>query len=202
MTRQRIHARTPALALIVRLLTILLAAALIYGGAMLILLAVKVSPQTVNSISAYRTVFDKAAGLHHAQFTTRVSLIAGFAGLLVFLAFVYLATLELPRPYLARGDLSVPSDDARGRTIARARAIERVAEIAACRQQDVTAAAGRIADDQLNVEISVRRASPLEHTLADAQARVARALSEHELPQLAVNVIATGYDPQTTRELS
>lgn len=202
MIRQRIYARTPGAALVARLLTLALAVIVMYAGAMLVLLAVKVSPHTVNSLSGYRTIFDDAVGLRHSQFDTRVSLIAGFAGLLVFFAFAYLAYQELPRPYLARQDVSVPSSDARGRTVARARALERIAEIAAGRQEDVASAAGRLGDDEINLDVSVRRAGSLEHTLGEVQERVSRALAEHEMPRLAVNVTATSYDPQTTRELS
>ncbi len=40
----------------------LLALALVWYGVMVILLAAKVSPHTVNSISAYRTIYDTLAG--------------------------------------------------------------------------------------------------------------------------------------------
>ena len=55
MPRQRLRARTSPLVFFGRLLTFLFAAALIWYGAMTVLLALKVSPSTVNSISGYRT---------------------------------------------------------------------------------------------------------------------------------------------------
>ena len=113
MIRQRINLRTPLLAYVVRALTLLLGAVLVWYGLMVVLLAVKVSPHTVNSISAYRTLYDDVAGLNATDFTTAVRLIAGIAGFLVFLACVYLALQELPRPYLARGAFTV--EDSRPR---------------------------------------------------------------------------------------
>ncbi len=105
MTRQRIHLRTPALAYIVRLLTLVLGLALVWYGLMVILLAVKVAPHTINSISAYRILYHDAADLTSEDFTTRVRLIAGFGGLLAFLVLLYLALQEIPRPHLARSPL-------------------------------------------------------------------------------------------------
>jgi hypothetical protein len=189
--RQRINLRTPALAYAVRVLTLLLGLALLWYGLMVVLLAVKVSPHTVNSLSAYRTLYDKAAGIRGSDFTTPVRLIAGFGGLLAFLFFVYLALQEIPRPYLARGDVAL-DERGQGSTIVRPRAIERV----------VTGASGRMGDNELNVNIGVRRASTAADTLTDVRKRVAAALDHHQLPQLPVNVTVAGYDRTTTRELS
>ena len=55
MTRQRLNLRTPLLAYVVRAMTLLLGVVLVWYGLMVVLLAVKASPHTVNSISAYRT---------------------------------------------------------------------------------------------------------------------------------------------------
>jgi hypothetical protein len=96
MTRQRIHLRTPALAYLVRLFTVAFGAALVWYGAMVILLAVKVSPHTVNNLSAYRTLYHDIVSLHPGDFTTPVRLIAGFGGFLAFVVLVYLALQELP----------------------------------------------------------------------------------------------------------
>src|SRR5581483_5874285 len=109
MTRRRINLRTPLLAYLVRVLTVVLGLTLFWYGLMLVLLAVKVSPHTVNSISAYRTLYDDAISLRASDFTTAVRLIAGFGGLLVFLICLYLATQELPRPYLTRTDVKLES---------------------------------------------------------------------------------------------
>jgi hypothetical protein len=201
MIRQRINLRTPIPAYLVRLLTVVLALGLVWYGLMVVLLAVKVAPHTVNAISAYRTLYHDVAGLQPHDFTTPVRLIAGFAGLLVFLVFAYLALQELPRPYLARGDVSLHEGD-RGHTIVKPRAIERVAELAARGNRNVTAATGRLGDQELNVDIAVRRASLVADTLGDVRARVLADLDRHQLPDRPVNVTLTGYDRKTRRELS
>lgn len=201
MIRQRINLRTPVLAHVVRVLTLLLGLALLWYGLMGVLLAVKVSPHTVNSLSAYRTLYDKAAGIRASDFTTAVRLIAGFGGLLAFVLFLYLALQEIPRPYLARGDVALEERE-RGSTVVRPRAIERVAEYAAGENRDVTGAAGRLGDNELNVDIAVRRATTAADTLTDVHKRVAAALDHHQLPDLPVNVTVTGYDRTTKRELS
>jgi hypothetical protein len=82
------------------------------------------------------------------------------------------------------------------------RAVERVAEIAAGSNQDVTAASGRLGDEQLDVLVHVRNARRAADSLREVQHRVAASLQEHGLPALPVNVTLTGYDRQTTRELS
>ena len=201
MIRQRINVRTPLLAYVVRTLTIVLALGLFWYGLMVVLLAVKVSPHTVNSISAYRTLYNDAAGIRRSDFTTVVRLIAGFAGLIAFLAFIYLALQELPRPYLARGEVEVGEPEG-GSTTVKPRAIERVAELAARGNPDVTSAAGRLGDQHLNLDIGVRRATTAAAVLTDVRARVSADLERHELPSLPVNVTLTGYDRKTRRELS
>jgi hypothetical protein len=199
--RQRVNLRTPVLGHLVAVLTIVLALALVWYGLMVVLLAVKVAPHTVNSLSAYRTLYDDAADLKPSDFTTVRRLIAGFAGLLVFLVFMYLAFKAWPRPYLARGEVPL-EDNERGTTTIEPRAVERVAEIAARANPDVTAARGRLGDEDLSVGVDARRASTVAETLRDVHQRVRAQLEQHDLPNLPVNVTLTGYDRQTKRELS
>ena len=201
MIRQRVNLRTPALGYLVALLTIVLGALLLWYGLMVVLLAVKVSPHTVNSLSAYRTLYDDAVGLKAGDFTTVRRLIAGFAGLIVFLVFLYLAFKAWPRPFLARGDVTL-EDNEHGTTVIQPRAIERVAELAARGNPDVTAASGRLGDEQLSVGIDSRRASLVAATLRDVHERVHAELERHDLPTLPVNVTLTGYEPKTKRELA
>jgi hypothetical protein len=201
MTRRRVSVRTPGLAHLVALLTVVLAVALVWYGLMVVLLAVKVSPHTVNSLSAYRSLYDDGAGLTHGDFTTSRRLIAGFAGLIAFVVFLYLAFQAWPRPYLARREITVGRDP-HGTTAVEPRAIERVAELAACANPDVTAARGRLDDEELTVGVSARRASTVAETLRDVRGRVEADLERHELPRLLVNVTLIGYDRQTRRELS
>ncbi len=199
--RQRINLRTPLLAYIVRALTLVLALALLWYGLMVVLLAVKVSPHTVNSISGYRTLYHDVENLKQSDFSTVVRLIAGLAGLIAFLLFILLALKQIPRPYLARGEVAVGEREL-GRTVVKPRAFERVAEIAASGNPNVTAAAGRLGDQHLDVDISVRRAAAVADTLSDVRRRVNADLDRHQLPDLPVNVTLTGYDRQTKRELS
>lgn len=201
MIRQRINLRTPVLAYIVRALTVLLALALVWYGLMVVLLAVKVAPHTVNSLSAYRTLYGAVAGLKESDFSTAVRFIAGAAGLVAFVVFIYLAVQELPRPYLARGDVDLQAHE-RGNTVVKPRAIERMAELAAHGNANVSTASSRLGDQELNVDVSMRRASIAADTLTDVRTRVLTDLDRHQLADLPVNVTLTGYDRKTNRELS
>src|ERR1700709_161243 len=116
MTRQRGDLPTPAFGHLVAALTIVLGLLLVWYGLMVVLLAVKVSPHTVNSLSAYRTLYNDAADLKRSDFTTLRRLIAGFAGLLAFLVFLYLAFKAWPRPYRARGESSLEGAGRRNNT--------------------------------------------------------------------------------------
>lgn len=201
MIRRRVNLRTPVLAYAVRVFAVLLALGLLWYGLMTVLLAVKVSAHTVNGISGYRIFYNDVAGLTASDFTTPVRLIAGLAGVLVFVACVYLALQEIPRPYLARAAFTVGDRD-RGDTTIAPRAVERVAEIAAAANREVTAAMGRLGDEHVDVNVHVRTARAAADTLRDVQHRVIAALAEHGLPSFPVNVTLTGYDRQTTRELA
>ncbi len=201
MIRQRINLRTPVLAYTVRALTVVLALALVWYGLMVVLLAVKVAPHTVNSLSAYRTLYHDAASLTENDFSTAVRFIAGLGGLVTFGVFIYLALQELPRPYLVRGDLEL-NEDERGNTVVKPRAIERMAELAAHGNANVTNAVSRLGDQELTVDVSMRRARIAADTLTDVRTRVLTDLDRHQLPNLAVNVTLTGYNRKTKRELS
>jgi hypothetical protein len=204
MIRQRVRLRTPLAVQLVRLFTVALGVALAWYGLMVVLLAAKVSPRTVNDISAYRTIYDWAAGLRPADFTTAVSMIAGFGGLLVFLVFLALAAAHLPRPYLARGsvDLAPVERDSRGSTIVNPRALERVAELAACGNDNVASAAGRLGDRELSIDIGIKRARSAADTLRDVHSRVEADLRRHELPGFPVNVILTTLQRNHRRDLA
>jgi hypothetical protein len=130
MPRQRLRVRTSPLALVGRLLTFLFVLALIWYGAMTVLLALKVSPHTVNSISGYRTAYSYLAGLtpHDVNGSTTRAIVAG-VGILAFLLFGYLAVKEILRPHFTRHDLELASDG-RGEITVEPRAIERLAETA------------------------------------------------------------------------
>lgn len=201
MLRQRLRKRTSPLMFLGRLVTLVFALALVWYGLMTLLLALKVSPSTVDTISGYRTAFDWLSGLSPADVdgaTTRAIIAA--AGVVAFLVFGYLALKQLPRPYLARRDLELTADERGGVTV-EPRAVERLAEVAATAHPAVTDARGRYSSDDLSVDVTVRRARDLADTLHDAQRRVALALEQHELPAMPVNVTLTGYNRRHRREL-
>ncbi len=167
---------------------------MVWYGLMALLLAVKVSPSTVNSLSGYRTAFDWLSGLTPSDVdgaTTRV-IIAG-AGVLAFLVFGFLAFKLLPRPYLARRDLPLHSEP-RGSVTIEPRAVERLAEVAAISDAAVSDARGRYSVDDLAVDVTVGRARDVATTLREAQSRVVRALAEHELPAMPINITLAGFD--------
>jgi hypothetical protein len=201
MPRQRVRERPSVLAVIGRLVPLVLALALIWYGAMLVLLAAKVSPSTVNELSGYRTIYNYLSGLTPADVdggATR-AILAG-AGVAGFLVFGLLAFKQLPRPYLARRELPL-ADDGRGSVVVEPRAIERVAEVAAKSHPAITDARGRYSIDDLTVGVNVRRARDLAQILQSAQVRVVEALEQHELPAMPVHVTLVGYDNRSRREL-
>src|SRR5579875_3790405 len=152
MLRQRISERISLLSLLGRILPLILALALIWYGAMLILIAVKVSPSTVNSISGYRTAWRWLAGLDPSTVSGGVTrgIIAG-CGVAAFLIFGFLAFKQLPRPYLTRRELRL-SSDRQGAVTVEPRAVERLAEVAAQGHHAVSAARGRYSVDGLFVD--------------------------------------------------
>lgn len=201
MPRQRVRERRSFLLLVGRLLALLVGLALLWYGLMALLLAVKVSSGTANSLSGYRTAYNWLSGLTPADVDgsgTR-AIIAG-AGVVSFLLFGYLAIKQLPRPYLARRELPLASDP-KGELRVEPRAMERLAEVAAASEAGITDARGRYSVDDLAVEVTVRRARNAAVTLKAAQDRVIDALAEHGLPSMPVNVTLSSYDRRERREL-
>lgn len=201
MLRQRLKIRSSALALIGSILVFVLACALVFYGAILVLLAFKVSPSTLNDISAYQTVYDYLADLREGDLSDKRRIAAGVAGALAFLGFGYLTLKQLPRPYLARHELQL-ADDPRGVVTVEPRAIERVAETAALHHPALTGASGRYGDDQLAVGVTVRQAKDVARTLQDVQASIVEALEQHGLPVVPIHLTLTGYERRTHRELN
>lgn len=199
--RQRLKVPSSPIALIGRAVLVLFALALMWYGLMLTLLALGVSPDTVDGISGYRTAYDYLAGLTPEDITGTTRLIAGLAGLAAFLVFGYLAAKELPRPYLARGGLRIAEDD-HGSVEVGPRAVERVAEVAAVEHPAVRAVAGRLEDEAVTVNLTVTSPRELDATLTDVQRRVREALARHDLGERTVNVTITGFERQRRRELA
>jgi hypothetical protein len=203
MIRQRVNLRRGTGALLVRGLTIVFALALIYGGVMDALLSLKLGPSLgpdkINELTDYRTGYHWLAALHSGDFTTAISLIAGFTGLLVFLFFASLVLGALPRPYLTRTDVGLPLTD-RGATIVRPRAVERIAETAAQTSEHVIGVTGRLGRGALHVDIGIDTAPEAARTLTDVRRLVSEQLARHDLPPMPVNVTLTGYERSTRRE--
>jgi hypothetical protein len=201
MLRQRVRARSFPLARVVTdAFVVVLALALVWGGAMLVLLALKASPSTVDSLSGYRTAYDYLAGLTPQDITAAVRRVAAIAGLSAAVIFGYLAWRTVPRPYLARTDLRLSGDE-RGTVDVNARAIERAAELAVLDHPSVAAARARYATDDLTVDISVNRADALPATLEDVHRRAHDSLVRHELPALPVNITLVRLERTSRREL-
>lgn len=201
MIRQRLRLRRSPLRFVGRALVLLLAAALIWYGLMLLLGGLGVAPRTLNGLSGYRSAFDFLAGLTPSDLSGEVQAIAAVAGSLVFAVFAYLAYKEVPRPALARHKLELP-DSERGRVAIEPRALERIAETVALGHAAVSDASGRWGDEELTVELALRRTSALAATLRQVQERVLEALGEHGLPERRVAVTLSGFDRSNKRELS
>lgn len=202
--RQRLRAESSPLAYVGRLILALVCLATIWYGLMLALLALKVSPEGVERISGYRTVFAVLESVGPDGFPGgTVRLIVAAVGLLACLLLVYLALKELPRPYLARSELAL-AEDHRGALTVEPRAIERAAEAAAAQDPAIASAVGRYGGEDLSVDVSVGRASEVARALEDVRERVTEALGRHDLPPLPVNVTLTGFqlEDQRRRELS
>jgi hypothetical protein len=201
MFRQRIHLHTAPLAWLGRLLLVVFACALVWYGAMLLALAFKAPPDTIDLISGYRTAYDFLAGLEEGDISGLVRLIIALGGLIAFVLFGLLALKEIPRPHLARTDL-VLSEEERAVLTVEPRAIERAAEVAALQHSSVSEASGRYGDDGINVRVHVKRAANVAETLRDVHRRVAEALRTHDLPPSPVSVTLTGFDRQKRKELA
>jgi hypothetical protein len=182
------------------LLLVPVALALIWYGAMLVALAVKVSPGAVNAISGYREAYDFLAGLEAGDITRTVRLITALAGLAAFLVFSFLAWKLLPRPYLARGDLTL-GEDRLGTSTVEPRAVERAVEVAAREHPSVGDAMARYGDDGVEVDVDLARARDVPGTLREVQRSAREALRRHDLPEVPVSVTLTGLERQRRREL-
>jgi hypothetical protein len=182
------------------LLLVPVALALIWYGLMLVALAFKVSPQDVNAISGYRDAYEFLAGLEAPDVTRMIRLITALAGLAAFLIFGFLAWKLIPRPYLARGELTL-SEDRRGTSTLEPRAVERAVEIAAREHSAVGDAKARYGDDGIEVDVDLARAQDVPDTLREVQRGVREGLRRHDLPDVPVSVTLTGLDRQRRREL-
>jgi hypothetical protein len=199
--RQRLRVGTSPFVLLSRIVLVLFALALVWYGAMLLLLALKVSPHTVNQLSGYRTAYNYLSSRTSRDITSDTRLIAGLAGLAGFLVFGYLAFKELPRPRLTRSELRLV-DQERGTVDVEPRAIERAVELAALEHEGVQQATARYATDDVTVNLDLTRARELAEILRAVRAEAREQLAAHGLPELPVNVTVTGFERTRRRELA
>lgn len=202
MLRQRIRFRTFPLRALNRVLVVLLALALIWGGVAVALLAVKVGRASVSDVTGYRQLYRSVTGIASGdvQGSTR-AWIAG-AGVLCFLLFGLLAFKSLPRPYRARRVLELELDhEERGELTVAPAAVEHMAELAASQDERVASASGRYLSRALEVNVSLRRSPDLAEALTSVQSAVGDALEVHGLPAAPVTVTFASYQ-QPERELA
>lgn len=200
MLRQRVRSRSyPFARVAADAVVVIFALALVWGGAMLVLLAFKNSPATIDGLSGYRTAYDYLANLGPQDIGRSTRVIVAIAGVAACLIFAYLAMRTVPRPYLARTDLRVTADE-RGSVEVRARAIERAAEIAANEHPAVAAARARYGTDDLTLHVSASGAEALGAMLEDVHQRVRDSLARHELPPLPVNITLVRLERPHRRE--
>lgn len=199
--RQRLHARSSLLATLVgRALTVLLGAALVWYGAMVMLLALNLSPATVNSLSGYRDAFDYLAGLTPADIGGRTRLLTALAGLLATLIFGWLTWRQLPLPHFARSAARLDHGP-RGTTAVAARAIERAAEVAAAQHPGVADVRARVADDRLVLDVTACDAGTVADTLREVRDRAHQSIDDHDLDARPVDVTLAGLERDNGRVL-
>ena len=198
MGRQRLHIKGSALtALVGRALVVLLAMLLVWYGAMLVLLALKLNPQTINDLSGYRDAYDYLSTLQPADIDR---LAVAIAGLVVALAAGALVWRGLPRPHLARSALSLP-ENGHGHTDIQPRALERAVETAANEHPAVLSASGRYDDGTLALAITTADARNAVQTLREVRDRALDSLARHQLEISTVTVSYTHLTLPTNREV-
>jgi hypothetical protein len=202
MPRQRLRVESSTLATTVgRVLVALLGAAIAWYGLMLVLLAFKVSPGTVDDISGYRTAFDYLAGLTPGDISSSDRLIVAIVALVLAVIAAFLVWRGLPRPHLARHAIEVQDTD-RGTTEIGPRAIERAVESAALEHPEVVGARARYDDDGIALDVTARHAATLVDTLREVEERAFDSLERHQLALERVDVTLAGYDSPNGRELA
>jgi len=201
MTRQRLRAHDSPLRFLGRVVLVLALLAPLWYGAMLVALALKVSPDAIDTISGYRTAFDFLADLEPDDVDGTMRLIAALSGVAALLVFGYLAWKEIPRPYLSRSDAALRTDG-RGALVVEPRAIERAAEVAASAHPWVSEARARYGDDEVTLDVRLDRTGDVAAELRAVQRRTRESLNRHGLPAMPVNVELAGFERKRRRELA
>lgn len=195
--RVRLH-RSP-IAVIGTIVLVLGALALAWYGAITAALALKASPDTIDSISGYRGAYRFLSDLGPGDITSHVRTIAGLAGLAALLLFGFLAYTQLPRARVVRQGLRLSEDD-HGAVDVSPRVVETVGATAAAEEPAVSSSRARLADRELDVELTLGGAPDrAAEALRGARRRALDAMEVHGLPVSRVHVTLTGYR-ETTRE--
>lgn len=200
MPRQRLGLPTGILTTLGQKLMLLVGLALIWGGAVVALLAAGVAPADVQTSTGFRTVYDQLASVGPANWDQTTATVIAVAGVVVFLVLLVLGWAQRLTPHLARTDLTL-TDDELGTVTVDPRAIERTAEIAAGRGAAVHAVRARLGEDEMTITIHARGADEIPDTLRGAQERVRTALQDAGTPQQTVRVVVTRFTAPSTREL-
>lgn len=202
MLRQRLRVEGSAVASAVgRVLVVVLGLALVYYGAMLVLLALKVDPATVNDLSGYRSAFDYLARLGPDDISASARGIAAAVALAIALPCAFLFWRGLPRARLTRHSVVLP-ETSPGLTEIQPRAIERAAKGAAVADPRVTGVRALYEDDGVLILVRTREATELVETLREV-ARLAReSLARHQLDVDRVDVRLVSFNRKDRRELA
>lgn len=182
----------------VRAAALLAGAILVFYGAMAALLAVKVSPQTIDSLSGYRSVYDALAAIAAVDVGGGARLIAGISGAASLLVLGLLALGALPRPRFGRPAQAISREEGRIVEVA-PRAFERLAEVGAAREVAVSGTRARYADECLELAIEVDSADEAGRVLGSIAARARDELRGHGLPEPVVDVTLQSFQATTRR---
>jgi hypothetical protein len=175
-----------------------LALGLVWGGAVVLVLAAGARADRVDSLSSYRSVWAAVRDLGAADVAGRWWLVAGCLVAAVLLA--RMAVAQAPRPRLARHALALGTPGAR--VDVAPRAVERAAEVAAAGAPGVRDARARLGDDELLLSLQVGRRADVATALTGARDRAVSALARHELPALPVRALVTHTERKETRDLA
>lgn len=198
--RKRLRETTPS-GVVTHAVAAVVGLVLVWYGLMIILLAAKVSPDTVETLSGYRTIYDFFAGLDAGDITGTVRLVTGLGGLALFVVFAWLVWRRTVEPAAGRPRVALRGD-ATGTVEARPRAIERAVEVAALEHTSITEARARYDGESIALDVETRHARDLPETLREARRRAIESLRLHDFPSMPVNVTLTGFQRKNRRELA
>ncbi len=202
MPRQRLRFGASGLtAWVERGLAAAVGLALVFYGAMLMLLALKVDPATVNSICGYRSAYDFLSSLGPGDVSSTARIVVGIVALVVGLCAAVLVYMGLPRTRLARRATPL-TEDRRGVVAVGPRAFERAVEVAALEDPHVDGARARFDDGGLVLSLGAHGAERIPETLRDVDRRARESLELHGLHADRLEVRLVRLNRNNRRELA